>query len=73
MIERRTAGNKSWTRAGDVDRSNTIFSNDKVEEGQAYQYRIRAVNKEGMNDALHTEEVHDGDMHGCLYECGVST
>ncbi|XP_028440258.1 immunoglobulin superfamily member 22 isoform X1 [Perca flavescens] len=61
VIERRTAGKKSWTRVGDVDSSTIIFSDDKVEEGQAYQYRIRAVNAEGMSDPLETEEVRAGE------------
>ncbi|XP_042352847.1 immunoglobulin superfamily member 22-like [Plectropomus leopardus] len=61
VIERRVAGKKSWTRVGEVDSSTTIFSDDKVEEGQAYQYRIRAVNMEGMSDPLETEEVRAGE------------
>nr|XP_046251316.1 immunoglobulin superfamily member 22-like [Scatophagus argus] len=60
VVERRVAGKKSWTRVGDVDSSTTIFSDDKVEEGQAYQYRIRAVNAEGMSDPLETDEVCAG-------------
>ncbi|XP_044213840.1 immunoglobulin superfamily member 22-like isoform X2 [Thunnus albacares] len=61
VIERRVAGKKSWNRVGEVDSSTTIFSDDKVEEGQAYQYRIRAVNVEGMSDPLETEEVRAGE------------
>ncbi|KAM3869988.1 immunoglobulin superfamily member 22-like [Diretmus argenteus] len=61
VIERRVAGKKSWNRVGEVDSSTTVFSNDNVEEGQAYQYRIRAVNSEGMSDPLETEEVHAGE------------
>ncbi|KAE8296494.1 Immunoglobulin superfamily member 22 [Larimichthys crocea] len=61
VIERRVAGKKSWTRVGDVDSCTTTFSDDKVEEGQAYQYRIRAVNAEGMSDPLETEEVRAGE------------
>ncbi|XP_059191658.1 immunoglobulin superfamily member 22-like [Centropristis striata] len=61
VIERRVAGKKSWNRVGEVDSSTTVFSDDKVEEGQAYQYRIRAVNMEGMSDPLETEEVRAGE------------
>ncbi|KAM7414261.1 hypothetical protein PAMA_019198 [Pampus argenteus] len=61
VIERRMAGKKSWTRVGEVDSSTTVFSNDKVEEGQVYQYRIKAVNTEGMSDPLETEEVRAGE------------
>lgn len=64
VIERRAAGKKSWTRVGDVDSSTTSFSDDKVEEGQAYQYRIRAVNVEGMSEPLETEEVRAGEPVG---------
>ncbi|XP_071751221.2 immunoglobulin superfamily member 22-like [Centroberyx gerrardi] len=61
VIERRVASKKSWIRVGEVDSSTTVFNNDKVEEGQAYQYRIRAVNSEGMSDPLETEEVFAGE------------
>ncbi|KAI3371505.1 hypothetical protein L3Q82_024091 [Scortum barcoo] len=61
VIERRMAGKKSWNRVGEVDGSTTVFSDDKVEEGQAYQYRIRALNAEGMSDPLETEEVLAGE------------
>ncbi|KAK2842051.1 hypothetical protein Q5P01_012251 [Channa striata] len=61
VIERRTAGKKSWTRVGEVESSTTVFSDDKVDEGQAYQYRIRAVNAEGMSEPLETEEVRAGE------------
>lgn len=64
VIERRVAGKKSWTRVGEVDSSATVFSDDKVEEGQAYQYRIRAVNAEGMSDPLETEEARAGEPVG---------
>uniref|UniRef100_A0A3Q3IVJ7 Immunoglobulin superfamily member 22 n=1 Tax=Monopterus albus TaxID=43700 RepID=A0A3Q3IVJ7_MONAL len=61
VIERRKADKKSWTRVGEVDSSTTVFSDDKVEEGQTYQYRIRAVNAEGISDPLETEEVCSGE------------
>ncbi|XP_028263452.1 immunoglobulin superfamily member 22-like isoform X2 [Parambassis ranga] len=61
VIERRAAGKRSWNRVGEVDSSTTVFSDDKVEEGQGYQYRIRAVNAEGMSDPLETEEVCAGE------------
>lgn len=64
VIERRVAGRKPWTRVGEVESSTTVFTDDKVEEGQAYLYRIRAVNAEGMSDALETEEVRAGDPIG---------
>lgn len=64
VIERRLAGKKSWFRMGEVDSGTTVFSDDKVDEGQAYQYRIRAVNSEGLSDPLETEEVYAGEPIG---------
>ncbi|XP_036390385.1 immunoglobulin superfamily member 22-like [Megalops cyprinoides] len=61
VIERRVAGKKSWIKVGEVDSSTTSFSNDKVEEGKAYQYRIRAVNSQGTSEPLETEEVYAGE------------
>lgn len=61
VIERRAAGKKSWNKVGEVDNNTTTFSDGKVEEGQAYQYRIRAVNAEGVSDPLETEEVRAGE------------
>uniref|UniRef100_A0A8D3A9S6 Immunoglobulin superfamily member 22 n=1 Tax=Scophthalmus maximus TaxID=52904 RepID=A0A8D3A9S6_SCOMX len=61
VIERRAAGKKSWTRAGEVDSGTTVFSDDRVAEGQVYQYRIRAVNAEGVSEPLETEEVRAGE------------
>lgn len=64
VIERRAAGKKSWTRAGEVDSGTTVFSDDRVAEGQVYQYRIRAVNAEGVSEPLETEEVRAGEPVG---------
>ncbi|XP_024912103.1 immunoglobulin superfamily member 22 isoform X2 [Cynoglossus semilaevis] len=61
VIERRAAGKKSWTRTGEVDSSATTFTDDQVDEGQMYQYRIRAVNEAGMSEPLETEEVRAGE------------
>lgn len=64
VIERRVAGKKSWTRVGEVESSTTVFSDVKVDEGQEYLYRIRAVNAEGMSEPLETEEVRAGEPIG---------
>ncbi|KAL4622694.1 immunoglobulin superfamily member 22 [Arapaima gigas] len=61
IIERRTVGKKSWIKVGEVDSTTTCFSNDKVEEGKAYQYCIRAVNSQGISEPLETEEVFAGE------------
>ncbi|XP_029438809.1 immunoglobulin superfamily member 22 isoform X2 [Rhinatrema bivittatum] len=60
IIERRMVGKKSWNKVGEVDSKLTTFTNDKVEEGEAYQYRILAVNSEGLSDPLESDEVHAG-------------
>ncbi|KAG2462984.1 ABCG2 protein, partial [Polypterus senegalus] len=61
IIERRLVGKKSWIKVGEVDHTTTCFTNNKVEEGRAYQFRIRAVNAEGVSDPLETEEVFAGE------------
>ncbi|CAL9697301.1 unnamed protein product [Knipowitschia caucasica] len=61
VVERRPAGKKSWDRVGQVDSSTTIFTDDDVSEGEAYQYRIRAVNEEGESEPLETEDVRAGE------------
>ncbi|XP_067902151.1 immunoglobulin superfamily member 22-like [Heterodontus francisci] len=61
IIERKLVGKKSWIKVGEVDSKTTTFSTNKVEEGKAYQYRIRAVNSEGVSDPLDSEEVLAGD------------
>lgn len=67
VIERCMAGKKSWIKVGEVNSSTTFFSNDKVEEGKAYRYRIRAVNSEGVSDPLETEEVCAGEPIGEIH------
>ncbi|XP_046907454.1 immunoglobulin superfamily member 22-like isoform X1 [Hypomesus transpacificus] len=61
VVERRPAGKKSWVRVGEVESNATTFSDVKVEEGKAYQYRIRAANSQGLSDALETEDVYAGE------------
>ncbi|XP_031419296.1 immunoglobulin superfamily member 22-like [Clupea harengus] len=60
LIERRPAGKMSWSKVGEVDSRTTTFCSNKVEEGKAYQYRIRALNTQGMSEPLETEEVFAG-------------
>ena len=64
VVERRPAGKKSWVRVGEVESNATTFSDVKVEEGKAYQYRIRAANSQGLSDALETEDVYAGEPIG---------
>ncbi|XP_051885661.1 immunoglobulin superfamily member 22-like [Pristis pectinata] len=60
IIERKLVGKKSWIKVGEVDGDTTTFSTNKVDEGKAYQYRIRAVNSEGVSDPLDSDEVFAG-------------
>nr|XP_006133509.1 immunoglobulin superfamily member 22 isoform X2 [Pelodiscus sinensis]XP_006133510.1 immunoglobulin superfamily member 22 isoform X2 [Pelodiscus sinensis]XP_014434234.1 immunoglobulin superfamily member 22 isoform X2 [Pelodiscus sinensis] len=61
IIEKKMAGKKSWIKVGETDSKTTTFATDKVEEGKAYQFRIIAVNSEGLSDPLETEEVFAGE------------
>ncbi|KAM5224369.1 immunoglobulin superfamily member 22 isoform 4-T4 [Hipposideros larvatus] len=61
IVERRAVGKKSWVKVGEVDSKVTKFSTNKVEEGKAYQFRILAVNSEGVSDPLETDEVFAGN------------
>lgn len=64
IIERRIAGKRSWIKIGEIESKHTSFATDKVEEGKAYQFRILAVNSEGVSDPLETEEIFAGDPIG---------
>ncbi|XP_060132103.1 immunoglobulin superfamily member 22 isoform X1 [Zootoca vivipara] len=61
IIERKMVGKKSWTKIGEIDSKHTTFATDKVEEGKPYQFRILAVNAEGVSEPLESEEVFAGD------------
>lgn len=64
IIEKKMAGKKSWIKIGETDSKHTTFATDKVEEGKAYQFRIIAVNAEGLSDPLETEEIFAGEPIG---------
>uniref|UniRef100_A0A4W3GS14 Immunoglobulin superfamily member 22 n=1 Tax=Callorhinchus milii TaxID=7868 RepID=A0A4W3GS14_CALMI len=64
VVERKLVGKKSWVKVGEVDSKTTSFSTNKVEEGTAYQFRVRAVNSEGISDPLVSDEVFAGDPIG---------
>lgn len=64
IVERRAVGKKAWIKIGEVDSKVTNFSTNKVEEGKAYQFRILAVNSEGVSDPLETDEVFAGNPIG---------
>lgn len=64
IIERKMVGKKSWTKIGEIDSKHTTFATDKVEEGKPYQFRILAVNSEGVSEPLESEEIFAGDPIG---------
>ncbi|KAL8170150.1 UNVERIFIED_CONTAM: hypothetical protein K2H54_064815, partial [Gekko kuhli] len=68
IIERRISGKKSWIKIGEIDSKHTTFATDKVEEGKAYQFRILAVNSEGVSEPLETEEIFAGDPIGTKHK-----
>ncbi|XP_059829909.1 immunoglobulin superfamily member 22-like [Hypanus sabinus] len=61
VIERKLVGKKSWIKIGEVNGDTTNFSTNKVDEGKAYQFRIRAINSEGVSDPLDSDEVFAGE------------
>nr|XP_032836799.1 immunoglobulin-like and fibronectin type III domain-containing protein 1 isoform X6 [Petromyzon marinus] len=57
LVERRQADKRSWVPVGDAAGDAASFKTDKVDEGKAYQFRVRAVNSEGESDALESGTV----------------
>ncbi|XP_032936316.1 immunoglobulin-like and fibronectin type III domain-containing protein 1 [Catharus ustulatus] len=57
LVERQQAGRNDWETLGETPRSCTSFTTSKVEEEMSYYFRVRAVNAEGVSDALESEEV----------------
>uniref|UniRef100_A0A672TI71 Immunoglobulin like and fibronectin type III domain containing 1 n=1 Tax=Strigops habroptila TaxID=2489341 RepID=A0A672TI71_STRHB len=57
IIEREQVGKNEWVTLGEVPRSCTTFTTNKVEQDTSYYFRVRAVNAEGTSDALESEEV----------------
>ncbi|KAM7032839.1 immunoglobulin-like and fibronectin type III domain-containing protein 1 isoform 2-T3 [Acridotheres tristis] len=57
LIERQQMGRNDWETLGETPRSCTSFTTSKVEEEMSYYFRVRAVNAEGVSDALESEEV----------------
>lgn len=64
IIERKMVGKKSWIKIGEIESKHTTFATDKVEEGKPYQFRIIAVNSEGLSEPLETEEIFAGEPIG---------
>ncbi|CAN8200023.1 unnamed protein product, partial [Coccothraustes coccothraustes] len=57
LVERQQVGRNDWETLGETPRSCTSFTTSKVEEEMSYYFRVRAVNAEGMSDALESGEV----------------
>ncbi|NWS18557.1 IGFN1 protein, partial [Pachyramphus minor] len=57
IVERQQVGKNGWETLGETPRSCTTFTTNKVEEDTSYYFRVRAVNVEGMSDALESDEV----------------
>mgnify|MGYP002387094732 FL=1 len=53
VIEKQDVG-RGWTSAGEVNGDTTTIRVMKLIPGKEYQFRVRAVNKEGESEALET-------------------
>ncbi|XP_078098450.1 immunoglobulin-like and fibronectin type III domain-containing protein 1 [Mustelus asterias] len=59
-IERQQVGRSTWTKVGEVNKSTTTFTSDKVEHGKNYKFKVWAVNSEGVSEALVSDVVRAG-------------
>uniref|UniRef100_H0YSX2 Immunoglobulin like and fibronectin type III domain containing 1 n=1 Tax=Taeniopygia guttata TaxID=59729 RepID=H0YSX2_TAEGU len=57
LVERQQVGRNDWEILGETPRSCTSFTMNKVEEEMSYYFRVRAMNAEGVSDALESGEV----------------
>ncbi|XP_041871946.1 immunoglobulin-like and fibronectin type III domain-containing protein 1 isoform X16 [Corvus kubaryi] len=57
LVERQQMGRNNWETLGETPRSCTSFTTSKVEEEMSYYFRVRAMNAEGVSDALESGEV----------------
>ncbi|XP_078403923.1 uncharacterized protein LOC144684081 [Cetorhinus maximus] len=60
VIERQQVGRTTWTKIGEIDKSTTTFSFDKVEHGKKYKFKVWAANSEGISDALLSDKIAAG-------------
>ncbi|XP_078500325.1 immunoglobulin-like and fibronectin type III domain-containing protein 1 [Lissotriton helveticus] len=60
VVERQQVGRSTWLKLGEVPPNITTFSTSKVDHGKKYYFRVRAVNSEGISEALESEEVMAG-------------
>ncbi|NXM99019.1 IGFN1 protein, partial [Sylvia borin] len=57
IVERQQVGRNDWETLGETPRSCTSFTTSSVEEEMSYYFRVRAMNAEGVSDALESGEV----------------
>uniref|UniRef100_A0A663LPU3 Immunoglobulin superfamily member 22 n=1 Tax=Athene cunicularia TaxID=194338 RepID=A0A663LPU3_ATHCN len=57
IVERQQVGKNDWVTLGEVPKSCTTFTTNKVEQDMIYYFRVKAVNAEGTSDALESDEV----------------
>ncbi|XP_067863510.1 immunoglobulin-like and fibronectin type III domain-containing protein 1.1 [Heptranchias perlo] len=60
IVERQQVGRNTWFKVGEVDKSTTTFTFDKVEHGKNYKFKVKAVNSEGISEALVSDTVAAG-------------
>ncbi|XP_069094995.1 immunoglobulin-like and fibronectin type III domain-containing protein 1 [Pleurodeles waltl] len=60
VVERQQVGRSTWLKLGEVPPDSTTFSTSKVDHGKRYYFRVRAVNAEGVSEAIESEEVMAG-------------
>ncbi|XP_041052054.1 immunoglobulin-like and fibronectin type III domain-containing protein 1 [Carcharodon carcharias] len=60
IIERQQVGKTTWTKIGEIDKSTTTFSFDKVEHGKKYKFKVWAENSEGISEALISDIITAG-------------
>lgn len=56
-IEKQQVGRKTWVTLGETREGCTIFTTNKVEHDKSYYFRVKAVNSEGVSEALESDEV----------------
>lgn len=57
VVERRQAGRSTWLKVGEPPADSTTFTDNDVEQGRKYAFRVRAVTSEGASEALESEEL----------------
>ncbi|KAJ3586303.1 hypothetical protein NHX12_012703 [Muraenolepis orangiensis] len=61
LLERRQVGRNTWKKLGEVQGAPGYRDTD-VDHGRKYCYRVRAVNAEGVSDAMETDDFQAGTL-----------